>query len=91
MDGEQTAHRCRRAWSLENRCRLERLIARKTRFASRFGRLERPADFRMIPLLHPQPLTKFHSPPTPRQRYARLLRHSPLGFSHPKRTLPRKR
>ena len=25
------------------------------------------------------------------KRYARLLRHSPLGFSHPKRTLPRKR
>ena len=42
-------------------------------------------------LLHPHPLTEFHSPPTPRHRYARRLRHSPLGFSHPKRTLPRKR
>ena len=43
-----------------------------------------------IALLHPQPLTQFHSPPTPRQLDARRLRHSPLGFSHPKRTLPRK-
>ena len=42
-------------------------------------------------LLHPQPLAEFHSPPTPRHWYARRLRHSPLGFGHPKRTLPRKR
>lgn len=31
-------------------------------------------------LLHPHPLTKFHSPTTPRQRYASRLRHSPLGW-----------